>query len=519
MMNMSEMFLRTDLKYNRYMAVYARKQKKKDKKDLHCDARGILQNNSITACGKGVIMDYGKIAAEILPAVGGTENIQSLMHCATRLRFQLKDGEKFDTDALKQIKGVMGALFTGGQYQVIIGTDVSHVYKALSEMTGIKNGTVDKVETEDLKGPKPKLMERLMDTISSLFTPAIAAITGAAMIKVVLIILTMTGLLDSSSTTYTLFSIAGDAPFLFLPVILAYTSSVRFGVDPMVGMVIGLMMVHPSYTALVSAAEPVSMFGFLPVTLATYTSTVIPVILVIYVASWVQKLADKVSPKVVKFFFRPLLTLLIMTPLTYCVVGPLGNLVGQGLESVLAVIQNNAPWFLPIFFGALGPIVIMLGMHYAVTIPLALAAIEAFGYDMLGPGFLVANIAQGAAAFAVAVQAKDKGFRSLAVSTGLSALLGTTEPALYGVNLRLKKPLLASVLGGLAGGVVCGFAGVKRIVFGPTGLTSIAIFIDPNNGMNFVFALAGIAVTFAVTFALTYVMIRKDAGIQKEIGA
>ena len=446
-------------------------------------------------------MDYKQLASQILAAVGGKENIQSLVHCATRLRFQLADSAKFDTDTLKKTKGVMGAMYTGGQYQVIIGPDVNHVYDELIALTGLSGGTVDTVETADLKGAKPKLMEHIMDTISSLFTPAIAAITGAAMVKVVLVLLTMAGLMDSSGTTYKLFSIAGD------------------GVDPMLGMTLGFMMVHPNYTALVAAKESVSMFGFLPVTLATYTSTVIPVIMVIYVASWVQKFADKVSPKVIKFFFRPMLTLLIMTPLVYCVVGPLGNLVGMGLESVLAVIQNNAPWLLPIFFGAFGPIVIMLGMHYAVTIPLALAAIEAFGYDMLGPGFLVANIAQGAAAFAVAAQAKDKGFKSLAISTGCSALLGTTEPALYGVNLRLKKPLIASIIGGCAGGIVCGLAGVKRIVFGPTGLTSIAIFIDPNNSMNFVFALVGIAVTFVVTFALTYVMIKKDAAVQKEIGA
>ena len=463
--------------------------------------------------------DYKQLASGILRHVGGTENVQSLVHCATRLRFQLKDGAKFDTEELKKTKGVMGAMFTGGQYQVIIGPYVHHVYDELIAETGLTGGTVDRVEADDLKGQKPKMLERAMDTLSSLFTPAIAAITGAAMVKVLLVLLTMAGLLDSASPTCSLLSIAGDAPFLFLPVILAYTSSVRFGVDPMVGLTIGFMMVHPNYTAMVNAGEPVSMFGFLPVTLATYTSTVIPVVLVIYAASWVQKLADKASPKVIKFFFRPMLTLLIMTPLTYCIVGPLGNLVGQGLEAVLSVFQNNAPWFLPIFFGAFGPVVIMLGMHYAVTIPLALAAIEAFGYDMLGPGFLVANIAQGAAAFAVAFQAKDKSFKSLAVSTGCSALLGTTEPALYGVNLRLKKPLIASVIGGLAGGIVCGFAGVKRIVFGPTGLTSIAIFIDPNNSMNFVFALIGIAVTFVITFGLSYVMIRKDAGIQKEIGA
>ena len=474
----------------------------------------------MTEIQEGISMDYKKMASEILPLVGGKENVLSLVHCATRLRFSLKDGEKFETEKLKKVKGVMGAMFTGGQYQVIIGTDVNHVYDELLSLTGAQGGTVDIVEQNDLKGSQKETgrMAAVMDLISSLFTPAIAAITGAAMIKVVLVILTMTGLMDSSGQTYQLFSMVGDAPFYFMPVILAYTSSVKFGVDPMVGLTIGLCMVHPTYTSLVNAGESVKMFGFLPVNLATYTSTVLPVILVIYVASWVQKLAEKLSPKVIRFFFKPLLTLMIMTPITFCIVGPLGNLLGKGLESILSVAQVNVPWFLPIFFGAFAPIVIMLGMHYAVTIPLALAAIQAFGYDMLGPGFLVANIAQGAAALAVAVLCKDKDFKSLATSTGISAVLGTTEPALYGVNLRLKKPLYASILGGCAGGILCGIAGVKRIVFGPTGLTSIAIFIDPDNSLNFVFALAGVALTFVVTFALTYIMVRKDEKILKEIG-
>lgn len=467
-------------------------------------------------------MDYKKAAAEILPLIGGKENILSLVHCATRLRFSLADGEAFQAEKLKKVKGVMGAMFTGGQYQVIIGTDVNHVYDNLLHMTGLEGGSVESVEQADLKnggsGNGSGKMAKAMDIISSLFTPAIAAITGAAMIKVVLVILTMTGLMDASGQTYQMFSMVGDAPFYFMPVILAYTSSVKFGVDPMVGLTIGLCMVHPTYLSLIDAGEAVRMFGLLPVNLAKYTSTVLPVILVIYVASWVQKLAEKLSPKVIRFFFKPLLTLIIMTPLTFCIVGPLGNLCGKVLEGGLSIVQVNAPWFLPIFFGAFGPIVIMLGMHYAVTIPLALAAIQAFGYDMLGPGFLVANIAQGAAALAVAVLAKDKDFKSLATSTGVSAILGTTEPALYGVNLRLKKPLYASILGGLIGGIICGIAGVKRIVFGPTGLTSIAIFIDPDNGMNFVFALIGVAATFAATFVITYALVRKDRGILKEIG-
>ena len=467
-------------------------------------------------------MDYKKTAAEILPLIGGKENILSLVHCATRLRFSLADGEAFQAEELKKVKGVMGAMFTGGQYQVIIGTDVNHVYDNLLHMTGLEGGSVEIVEQADLKnggsGNGSGKMAKAMDIISSLFTPAIAAITGAAMIKVVLVILTMTGLMDASGQTYQMFSMVGDAPFYFMPVILAYTSSVKFGVDPMVGLTIGLCMVHPTYLSLIDAGEAVRMFGLLPVNLAKYTSTVLPVILVIYVASWVQKLAEKLSPKVIRFFFKPLLTLIIMTPLTFCIVGPLGNLCGKVLEGGLSIVQVNAPWFLPIFFGAFGPIVIMLGMHYAVTIPLALAAIQAFGYDMLGPGFLVANIAQGAAALAVAVLAKDKDFKSLATSTGVSAILGTTEPALYGVNLRLKKPLYASILGGLIGGIICGIAGVKRIVFGPTGLTSIAIFIDPDNGMNFVFALIGVAATFAATFVITYALVRNDRGILKEIG-
>ena len=467
-------------------------------------------------------MDYKKTAAEILPLIGGKENILSLVHCATRLRFSLADGEAFQAEELKKVKGVMGVMFTGGQYQVIIGTDVNHVYDNLLHMTGLEGGSVEIVEQADLKnggsGNGSGKMAKAMDIISSLFTPAIAAITGAAMIKVVLVILTMTGLMDASGQTYQMFSMVGDAPFYFMPVILAYTSSVKFGVDPMVGLTIGLCMVHPTYLSLIDAGEAVRMFGLLPVNLAKYTSTVLPVILVIYVASWVQKLAEKLSPKVIRFFFKPLLTLIIMTPLTFCIVGPLGNLCGKVLEGGLSIVQVNAPWFLPIFFGAFGPIVIMLGMHYAVTIPLALAAIQAFGYDMLGPGFLVANIAQGAAALAVAVLAKDKDFKSLATSTGVSAILGTTEPALYGVNLRLKKPLYASILGGLIGGIICGIAGVKRIVFGPTGLTSIAIFIDPDNGMNFVFALIGVAATFAATFVITYALVRKDRGILKEIG-
>lgn len=466
-------------------------------------------------------MDYQKLASEIMNNVGGKENITGYTHCATRLRLNLKDPSKFDEPALKKIKGVMGTIIGGGQYQVIIGTDVSHVYDAMSPMLdnqGSSSSADEKPDQTD-DGKKESAFSRILDTISGIFTPILPAITGAAMIKTLLIILTMTGLMDKNGQTYAFLTFVGDTPFYFLPILLSYSAAKKFKMNPMIGMTLGLMMIHPTFTSIVEAGEPITIFGFMPVTLATYTSTVIPVILVVWVASYVERFADRISPKAIRFFLKPMLTLLIMVPLAFCVVGPLGTIVGSGLEYVLNIVQTQAPWSLPIIFGVVAPIVIMFGMHYVVTIPLVMSAIAASGYDMLGAGFLVANMGQAAAAMAVAVLSKDVDFKALAGSTGLTALFGVTEPAMYGVNLKLRKPFIGAMCGGLAGGIICGINAVKRITFGPTGLATIAIFIDPSNSMNFVWAIIGAAVSFAVSFAVTFVTVRKDRAIMNEIGA
>lgn len=458
-------------------------------------------------------MNYKNLAKEILGNVGGSSNVKSYTHCATRLRFNLHDELKFDEDVLKKINGVMGTVKSGGQQQVIIGTDVKHVFDELSVL--LKDVQQDDVCTEIIEENQSKL-NKILDTISGIFTPILPAITGAAMIKVIVILLVMAGVLEEGTQTHTILTFVGDTPFYFLPIMLSYSAAVKFNMSPMIGMLLGLMMIHPTYTGLVSAGEAVSFLG-IPVTLATYTSTVIPVVLIVWVGSYVEKLADKLSPKAIRFFLKPLLTLLIMIPLAFCIVGPLGTIVGNGLESVLSVIQTQAPWSLPVIFGIAAPIVIMLGMHYVVTIPLVMTAIAANGYDMLGAGFLVANVAQAASAFAIMFLAKNKDFKAMAGSTGLTALLGITEPAMYGVNLKLKKPFLFSLIGGGVGGLICGIAGVKRIVFGPTGLTTIPIFIDPSNSMNFVFAIIGVVASFIVAFALTYFMCKKDESVMKGI--
>lgn len=463
-------------------------------------------------------MNYKELAEIVLQNVGGKENVEAFTHCATRLRFNLKDEERFNEEELKKCNGVMGTVIAGGQHQVIIGTDVSHVYDELTKVLEVTKagGTENVVESTDLK--KRFVFSDVLDTISGIFTPILPAITGAAMIKVLLILLTMTGLMKEGTQTYQILTFVGDTPFYFLPIMLSYSAAVKFKMNPMMGMLLGLMMIHPTYMAMVDTGEAVKLFGFMPVTLAKYTSTVIPVIMVVWVGSYVEKFSDKVSPKAIRFFLKPLLTLLIMIPIAFVIIGPLGTIVGTWLESVLNVIQTQAPWSLPILFGVVAPIVIMLGMHYVVTIPLVMTAIAANGFDMLGAGFLVANVAQAGAALAIATLAKNVDFKALASSSGITALLGITEPAIYGVNLKLKKPFLCALIGGGIGGLICGIFGVKRIVFGPTGLTTIPIFIDPNNNMNFVFAIVGVVVSFVVAFALSYISAKRSQVIMREIG-
>lgn len=284
-------------------------------------------------------MNYKNLAKEILVNVGGEENIKSYTHCATRLRFNLNDASKFDEDVLKKINGVMGTIVSGGQYQVIIGTDVKNAFDELTLL--LKDVKQDAVSEEVFDEDKSKF-SKVLDTISGIFTPILPAITGAAMIKVMIILLVMVGILKEGSQTHTILTFVGDTPFYFLPIMLSYSAAVKFKMSPMMGMLLGLMMIHPTYIGLVSAQEAVSFIG-IPVTLATYTSTVIPVILIVWVASYVEKFADKITPKAIRFFLKPLITLLIMIPLAFCVVGPLGTIIGTGFEAVLSTIQTQAP--------------------------------------------------------------------------------------------------------------------------------------------------------------------------------
>ncbi|SHT60050.1 EIIBCA-Bgl [Mycobacteroides abscessus subsp. abscessus] len=463
-------------------------------------------------------MNYKQLANEIVNEIGGTGNINHFTHCATRLRFTLKDVKKVDQQKVKDIKGVIGVANSGGQFQVIIGQDVTHVYNEitplLSEHVPLNNEAGQ--NNPEITESKESTISRLLGTISGIFTPILPAITGAAMLKTLLIILTMTNLMSKESQTYAVLNFASDAAFYFLPVMLAFSAANKFKMNPMMAVSLGGILLHPTFTAMVAEKNPIHFLG-MPVSLVTYGSTVIPIILVVWAASYVERFADRITPKSVRFFMVPLITLLVMTPVALILIAPLGNIVGTYVALGVNFLNNYAVWVLPLIFGIFGPIFIMMGMHYAVTIPIVIQSITTHGFDMIGVGFLVANIAQGAAALAVARQTKnDPEFKIVANSAAFTAFLGITEPAIYGVNLKLKKPFYAVLIAGGISGLFVGLMGVKRLALAPTGVLTLPIFADPNNSMNIVYAIIGAVISFILAYVLTTIFLKKSATKQMD---
>lgn len=440
-------------------------------------------------------MDYKKLANDILSKVGGEPNITHVTHCATRLRFTLKNVAIVNTDEVKKINGVMGVANKGGQFQVIIGTDVANVFNELTKIINLN-------DTAEGSDNKKMSFDKLMDAFASIFTPVIPAITAAGMLKAILVLLTITNLLSKKGQSYYILNFMSDAPFYFLPMMLAFSSAKKFKSDPYLAVSVAGVLLHPSFTALVTAKKAVNFIG-LPITLVTYSSSVIPIVLAVWLMSYVERFADRISPKPIKFFSKPLITFLIVVPITLAFIGPLGTIIGNGLASVAYFLNSKASWLVPTLMGGLMPLLVMTGMHWSF-LPILLSSYSTLGFEaIMGPGSFVSNICQGAASLAVALKAKDKNLKQLASSAGITALFGITEPAMYGVNLKLKKPLIYVMIGGALGGLYSGITGVVRYTPGTPGLLSLPIFIG-KNPMNVVHALISVTIGFVITFALTW---------------
>lgn len=405
----------------------------------------------------------------------------------TRLRFTLKDESIVDDEAVKKTKGVMGIMKKGGQYQIIIGNDVGNVFNELNKLGNFSN---EVKEVPAKSNEKKNIFTMLMDTISGIMAPVIPAIIGAAMIKVLLTLLPMIGVLSTNGQTYQLLSVIGDGAFFFMPVLIAISASKKFGTNMYYAASIALIMLHSNLITLMNTAhdagQTVKFLKYIPVTYASYSYSVIPIILAVYSLRYVERFVDKITPVVTKNFLKPMLVVLIEAPIALIILGPLGAICGNGLSTVVYAIHDKLGFIAIGLVAGVYPFVVMAGMHHAFT-PIKLGMIATTGYEnFICIGELCSNMAQGAASLAVALRSKNKDFKQIAGSSAFSALFaGITEPALYGVTLRLKRPMLGACIGGAVGGLVGGFFQMK--CFGiATLIIGFEDIVDEDDDLDFV---------------------------------
>lgn len=447
-------------------------------------------------------MDYKAIGKKIISLVGGTENIRQLTHCATRLRFEFYKKEKVDVKSIENIPGVIGVVEKGGQFQVIIGNEVQTAFRAISEE--MKHSEENDGNRELDREEKTTIVNRIISVISTTFTPVIPALIGGGMIKAVLSILVLAKLVDPSESTYSILTFISDAPFYFMPVLLAYGAAMKFKCNPILAITMACALLHPSWNGMVEAGESITFFG-IPVVLVNYSSSVVPIILSVWIMSYVERFAEKYSPSVIKFFLKPLLIMFIAIPIALLGVGPFGNLLNDIVQTGATVLNEKVSWLIPMLMGAFQPFLTLTGTAWAMT-PIATGQISSLGYEVVnGPGMLASNIAQGGATLAVAFKTKNKELKQMAASSGFTAVMGITEPCLYGVLLKLKRPLIASMIGGAAGGIYAGISGLVRYAFVSPGLTAIPAFIG-ENPWNVVHALITIVISFVVGFAASWLL-------------
>jgi PTS system beta-glucosides-specific IIC component len=448
-------------------------------------------------------MDYKKLGYDLLPLVGGVDNISKLTHCATRLRFEFCDRSKVDKTAIENTPGVISVVEKGGQFQVVVGNDVPITYRVLiNEMGGTAAKSSSESSSDDEK-EKSGIITNIISVISTTFTPVIPALIGGGMIKAVLSILVLCGLNDSSST-YAILNLISDVAFYFMPVLLAYGAAIKFECNPVLAMTLACALLHPTWTGMVSAGEGVDFFH-IPVQLVDYSYSVIPIILSVWLMSYVEKFAEKYTPSIIKFFLKPLIILFISVPIALVIIGPLGSFLNSVIEAGANIINAKASWLLPMLMGAFQPFLVLTGTAWAMT-PIATVQISSLGYEIVnGPGMLASNIAQGGATLAVALKTKNSQLKQLASSSGFTAVMGITEPCLYGVLLRLKKPFIASMIGGGIGGIYAGLSGLVRYAFVSPGLAALPAFIGANP-MNIVHAVITCIISFAAAFAAAWVL-------------
>lgn len=457
-------------------------------------------------------MNFKQTAVKILSAIGGRENVVQVVHCATRLRFNLSDSKNVNSKEVEGIEGVKGTLFQGGQYQVIIGNEVTAVYDEVVKLIG-GEGTA-KEKKEEKKG---NIGTRLISTLTEIFAPALPAITGAGMFKALLAAVIAFKLMDTSGSTYRILFSMSDAAFYFLPMVIGYTSAKKFGGNPALVLTLAGLLLYPDFITLLGEESQAVFFG-LPVTSFTYSASVIPIILIAFLESKVEKLAYKYVPGAVRYFIAPLLVLIICGTAGILLLGPIGGWVGDIIAVALEWFVNHALIGGCLLIGVLGPIIGMTGIHQSFT-PITISMFTQFGFDpLMFPATLACNMSQCGIALAAGLRTKNKNKRSMLLSSSFTALMGITEPALFGCTIKSKKNMLASMIGGGVGAVFAGIFTLKAYAISGPGLASITMFLGGDKPVkNIIAALIVMAVTIVVTFLIGWFIMDKDDDKEQQI--
>ena len=452
-------------------------------------------------------MKKEEVVAQIINEVGGKENINNVWHCMTRLRFDLKDKTKVNEDAIQNLEGILGSQFNKDQFQIVIGTTVDKYYDILVNNLGLsinKNST-EKDEKSQSKDKK-SLSTRFMDTVSGVFGPIVPAIAGAGMIKGLIAGLVALKFIAGDTDTLKVIDMIASGVFIFLPFFLAVSAAKKFKTNEYLAVAIAATIMFPTMvdTAKAGKISAFYVFGFLPIPVFNYSSSVIPIIFAVWVLSYVHKLIDKYMPDTMRTVFTPTLTLFISGFLTLGVTGPIGIYIGRGLAWIIAGLFSISPILAGVIVGAIRPIAILTGMHHAMT-PIALQNFATQGYDMLMPMMFMTNISITGAAAAIYFKEKTKQGKTIVISSVISGLFGITEPALFGVLTKYKKAFLAATIGSTVASAFISFFGVRLYGYVLSSIFSIPAYIGP----YFVFAMLGILIALSVSFALSYLFVVK----------
>lgn len=459
--------------------------------------------------------NYDALAKTIIKDVGGKDNVISVVHCTTRLRFKLKDEKKANDDALKDTDGVVTVVKAGGQYQVVIGNEVADVYEAVLKEGGFSGG--GQVADDDLDDSNMSLMDKAIDLISGIFTPILGPMAAAGMIKGLTAMCASFGWLAKTSGTYEVLYAIGDGFFYFLPLILAITSAKKFKVDRFTAITIGAAMCYPAMVAMNSSKKVLfdlfngtflhsqvhATFLGIPIISMNYTSTVIPIILAVWFASVVEKWCKKWIPTVVKTFLVPFVTLLIVVPLTFLIIGPLATWIGNALAAITSAVYNFSPVLAGILLGGFWQVFVIFGVHWGF-VAVMMSNIAALGYDPILGLSLGASFAQIGVVLAILLQTKDQKLKGIALPAFLSGIFGVTEPAIYGVTLPRKKPFVLSCIAAGIGGGLIGFFGTKMYMMGGMGVFVIPAAIGAKTGVDM--SVYGLMIAMAVSFVLGFIL-------------